>query len=527
MRLPKTLNIHVGKKLNDKLKEDITKEVFKALNLYGVVAIQVAYEVIRVTFLTDEGFRRAKELTGVRLFGLWCPILGGGPPVTIVHVFDYPYEEDNGCVFTVFNDFGDVKKVKDQTCLWNSSVFTGTRLVFMVLNSNLPRGLTINGYSCRVWYKGQPLICNLCNVQGHKSAVCPNKDKCRRCGEQGHFARTCSKNLNPSPAFSGEDPVVSSVPSGEGTGNDPSPGSVVSAEEGTNASVAGVQSDVGVQNASVQNVQNDVGMQNEGVQNDVGMLNENVQTDESMQNVQNDEDLPNESVQKDVGAFGIQNETRDDGVHGMDVQNAECVQNNVQSDVQSGIQNELTCLSVVGDNASACDQEHDFNSDLGDEIDAFEEDMDDLEGIGSFDADETPSSDVGGSPNKSSAGPAEPVEKESEVSTKHDGSGSGSAASSSYASVVQGHSDSLVDAPRTCSSEGSIMKFSESSESQSILGPKVPPVTYGSRNLQGKAKSSVISKLLPRKQPVVRSGHHALPVVVSNRPSLGAKTKKR
>lgn len=42
MRLPKTLNIHVGKKLNDKLKEDITKEVFKALNLYGVVAIQVA-----------------------------------------------------------------------------------------------------------------------------------------------------------------------------------------------------------------------------------------------------------------------------------------------------------------------------------------------------------------------------------------------------------------------------------------------------------------------------------------------------
>ena len=93
MRLAKTLNVQVGKKLNDKSKPDIMKEVEKVFNLYGVVAIQVAYEIIRVTFLTDEGHRRAKELSGVRLFGLWCPILGGGPPVTIVHVFDYPFEK--------------------------------------------------------------------------------------------------------------------------------------------------------------------------------------------------------------------------------------------------------------------------------------------------------------------------------------------------------------------------------------------------------------------------------------------------
>ena len=28
-------------------------------------------------------------------------------------------------------------------------------------------------------------------MQGHKFAGCPNKDKCRRCGEVGHFARSC------------------------------------------------------------------------------------------------------------------------------------------------------------------------------------------------------------------------------------------------------------------------------------------------------------------------------------------------
>lgn len=52
MRLPKTLNIQVGKKLTDQLREDIMKEVFKAFNLLGVVAVQVAYDVIRVTFST-------------------------------------------------------------------------------------------------------------------------------------------------------------------------------------------------------------------------------------------------------------------------------------------------------------------------------------------------------------------------------------------------------------------------------------------------------------------------------------------
>lgn len=47
-----------------------------------------------------------------------------------------------------------------------------------------------------LWYKGQPLVCNLCGVQGHKSATCPNKDKCRLCGKSGHFARQCQDAWN-------------------------------------------------------------------------------------------------------------------------------------------------------------------------------------------------------------------------------------------------------------------------------------------------------------------------------------------
>ena len=115
----------------------------------------------------------------------------GAPPVTILHIFDYPYEEDDVYVKNVIGDFGSVKRVKKQTYLSNPDVFTGTRLVSVTLDATPPRFITINGYLCRIWYKGQPLICNLCGVQGHKSAGCPNKDKCRRCGEVGHFARSC------------------------------------------------------------------------------------------------------------------------------------------------------------------------------------------------------------------------------------------------------------------------------------------------------------------------------------------------
>ena len=199
MRMAKTLAIQTGRKLNDKSREDIVKAVSSVFKPLTVVAVQIGFEVVRVTFVSDEDFKRAMQLEGVRLFGLYCKILGGGPPITIVHLFDYPFEEEDGFISDVFKDFGEVKGVKKQTYLFDRSIYTGTRLVSLVLKGSLPRSLTVDGYLCRVWYKGQPLVCNLCGVQGHKSSACPNRDKCRRCGQSGHFARACPRTF--------EDPV--------------------------------------------------------------------------------------------------------------------------------------------------------------------------------------------------------------------------------------------------------------------------------------------------------------------------------
>ena len=209
MRLPLTLNIQSGRKLSDKTKDELLAEIAKTFNKDSMRAVQFCYDTIRVTFFCPEAFKKAKEKSGLYLCGLWCKILGGGPPTTMVHLFDYPFEEGNEQIEVVFGDFGEVKRVKQQSFVSDPGIFTGTRLVSIVLNSGvtLPRSITVDGYLCRIWYRGQPLICNLCGVQGHKSVSCPNKDKCRRCGVVGHFARSCPNAWGIVPVTNADPPV--------------------------------------------------------------------------------------------------------------------------------------------------------------------------------------------------------------------------------------------------------------------------------------------------------------------------------
>ena len=189
-----TLNVQIGRKLTGKSKDEILKQLLNFFPRDAVVAVQIAYEVIRVTFKDSTSYKRGMEKDGVRLFGMWCPVMGGGPSVTIVHVIDFPFEECDSSIEEVLGPYGKVKTIKKQKFLAMDDIYTGTRLVSLVMKSRPPRDLMIKGYLCRTWYRGQPLVCNLCAVEGHRSANCPNKDKCRRCGEAGHFARGCPKS---------------------------------------------------------------------------------------------------------------------------------------------------------------------------------------------------------------------------------------------------------------------------------------------------------------------------------------------
>lgn len=187
----RTVNIHTGRKLSGKSRDEFLEAVLSLFSGYTVHAVQQSFDLVRVTFDLEEAAVSALKQRGVRIFDMWCR-MDGGPPTTIVHLFDYPYEEDEESVGDVFDDYGTVKSVRCQKYLSHSNVCTGTCLVDLVLTQMPPRQVIIKGYMCRVWFKGQPLVCNLCNGKGHRAADCPKKDKCRACGASGHFARNCT-----------------------------------------------------------------------------------------------------------------------------------------------------------------------------------------------------------------------------------------------------------------------------------------------------------------------------------------------
>lgn len=219
----KTVNIHSGRKLAGKTRAEIADAVLNRFG-NGVQAIQQCLDAIRVTFQTEEGALAALKEKGCRLFGLWLK-MDGGPPVTIVHLFDYPFEEDDeGAIAEFFGQYGQVYGVRQQTYINHELVYTGTRLVDVFLRKTPPRMVSINARICRVWFNGQPIICNLCGAQGHKYSECPDKDKCRLCKQVGHKARECTNAWGTAPPAAepqGSEPM-NSEPSN--VSSDPAPG---------------------------------------------------------------------------------------------------------------------------------------------------------------------------------------------------------------------------------------------------------------------------------------------------------------
>lgn len=61
--------------------------------------------VVRVTFGSEEAAVEALKEKGVRPLGIWFRI-DGGPPTTIVHLFDFPHEEDEEAITTLFSGYG-------------------------------------------------------------------------------------------------------------------------------------------------------------------------------------------------------------------------------------------------------------------------------------------------------------------------------------------------------------------------------------------------------------------------------------
>ena len=162
MGLPRTISWQVSCKLADKTKDEIMTEVLRVFAGLDVKAVQVAYEVVRVTFASPEHFREEKSFSENGIFSFYGALSWGAAPLLRACTFSiFLSRRTTRSLEVAFEACGAVKSIKKQTFLSNQIIFDGTRLVDVALSG----------------------------VQGHRSANYPNKDKRRKCGKTGHFAR--------------------------------------------------------------------------------------------------------------------------------------------------------------------------------------------------------------------------------------------------------------------------------------------------------------------------------------------------
>ena len=140
----RTVNIHVGRKLSGKSRDEILDEIVKKFEGLRVMAVQQFPDVIRVIFNSEDTAVKVLNFSGVRLFDMWCRT-DGSPPSTMVHLFDYPYEEDAAPIDTLFKTYGKVKGIRHQKYISREDIFTGTRLIDIVIERTPPRLVSING----------------------------------------------------------------------------------------------------------------------------------------------------------------------------------------------------------------------------------------------------------------------------------------------------------------------------------------------------------------------------------------------
>ena len=212
---PRTVVIHAHGMVAAKSSNVVAQMLSKKLDFSKVRHVQfIPGGRIRVTFASVEYRneilnRRTIQIDDVHVLN----VTASDSPVTNVFVHYLPVEAGDVGLRLALLPFGTVHEVTYQRFAGFKDISTGTRIVRMSLDHHIPFQCNIQGYPCRVWYAGQPLKCTICKG-AHKAADCPDRNKCRRCHQPGHFAKDCKNawgTTPQAPAPSGP-PPPSNVP---------------------------------------------------------------------------------------------------------------------------------------------------------------------------------------------------------------------------------------------------------------------------------------------------------------------------
>ena len=189
---------------------------------YGVVSAQpFPSKMFRVTFDRDSVRAKAvfEGLGAITLDGVVCEVVCPPPPPpqrVDVLISWFPFERPEAEISNALKRYGDVRPGRFQRWPDLEGVYTGTRIFPMTIDKDIPRFLHVGKFRVKVWYRGQPVICDICREPGHKAADCPSKGKCFTCKEAGHRASECSRRVDGMEAAS-QFPPCSQASEGDGS----------------------------------------------------------------------------------------------------------------------------------------------------------------------------------------------------------------------------------------------------------------------------------------------------------------------
>ncbi len=176
---------------------DIVKIIveFFASDNIKVVAVQTCpNKIARVTFENRQACETVRDQSELDMGGVKVTVVPPPPPppnwVNVV-VYNLPFDTPNEYINDVLDYYGKIHQVRFQRWTNLPEVATGTRIVRMDLRHSIPRFVKIHTYRCKVWYRGQPISCDICKEPTHLAFNCPYKGKCLACGGGDHFSRKC------------------------------------------------------------------------------------------------------------------------------------------------------------------------------------------------------------------------------------------------------------------------------------------------------------------------------------------------
>ncbi len=123
-----------------------------------------------------------------------------------------PFQFPNALFSEALGGYGKVSQVKHLPVKGHPHIQSGTRMVTMSVTKDIPVFVTIAGFRCKVWYRGQPITCFGCGKTGHVISACPNRGRPQSFAAAVNPAQVAAQSSE-SPESVAGDPSLDPTPS--------------------------------------------------------------------------------------------------------------------------------------------------------------------------------------------------------------------------------------------------------------------------------------------------------------------------